>query len=80
MARDDAQVNLRLSDEQNEVLEAAAWVRRVSKSELAKTAVLNAITRYRKQPEVMNALNARQNVDQVDASKVTQLDSRTTKP
>jgi 16S rRNA C1402 N4-methylase RsmH len=80
MARDDAQINVRLSDEQNEVLEAAAWVRRASKSELAKGAVLKAIGQYRKEPEVANALKARRSADQEDTKKVTQLESRATKP
>jgi uncharacterized protein (DUF1778 family) len=59
MARSDPQVNVRLSKEENEVLEAAAWVRRSSKSELAKSAVLGAIARYRKQEDVINALDVR---------------------
>lgn len=80
MARDDPQVNVRLSEDQNEVLEAAAWVRRTSKSELAKSAVLTAIARYRKQPEVVDAMGARSSADHSESDKVTRLDSRATKP
>jgi hypothetical protein len=64
MAREDPQINVRLSGEENEILEAAAWVKRSRKSALAKQAVLAMIASYGKEPAVEEALASRRAEDE----------------
>jgi hypothetical protein len=80
MARQDPQINVRLSDEENELLEAAGWVKRSGKTELAKAAVQEAIARYRKEDAVQQALAARRAADHEAESKVTPIGSKAANP
>jgi hypothetical protein len=75
MARGDPQLNIRLGKEQNEVLEAAAWVRRSSRQELGKEAVMAMIRRFSKDPAVKTALAARAQADAETEKKVRRIDS-----
>jgi hypothetical protein len=79
MAREDPQVNIRLSNEEHEILEAAGWVKRRGKTEIAKAAVLVAIARYRKEPTVQEALSARRAADRASQGKVTPIGSKAPK-
>ncbi|HEY4671739.1 MAG TPA: hypothetical protein VIG78_06735 [Gemmatimonadaceae bacterium] len=77
MPRNDPQLNIRLSYEQNEVLEAAAWVKRVSKMDLGKEAIESMLKRFAKEPAVQDALAARQRADAEHRKKVRSIDSST---
>lgn len=75
MARDDPQLNIRLGKEQNEVLEAAAWIKRSSRQDLGKEVVMAMIRRFSKDPAVKAALAARAQADAEAEKKVRSIDS-----
>jgi len=77
MPRKDPQLNIRLSDEQNELLEAAAWVKRSSRLELGREAVESMLKRFAKEPAVQDALAARERADAEHRKKVRSIDSST---
>jgi uncharacterized protein (DUF1778 family) len=75
MPRNDPQLNIRLSDEQNEVLEAAAWVKRSSRLELGKEAVESMLKRFAKEQAVQDALAARERADAEHRKTVRSINS-----
>jgi hypothetical protein len=79
MARESPQVNIRLSETDNAVLEAAAWVRRCGKKDLAKEVLLPAIARFAKEEAVQAAMKAREIEDAANKGRVAQISSRRAK-
>ncbi len=75
MAKEPPQVNIRLSEIDNDVLEAAAWVRRCGKKDLVKEVLLPAIARYAKEEAVQAAMKAREIEDAAHKGKVAQISS-----
>jgi hypothetical protein len=73
MARTDPQVNLRLPREVFDVLEAAAFVHRVSPSALLTEVAEEAIDDLRREKPVEAALSARAEADRGSAEKVQRL-------
>jgi hypothetical protein len=76
MTREPPQVNVRLSDTENKILRAAAFVKDRSKKDLAKEAVLLAIERYAKEESVQAAMEAREIEETNRKAPVTQIDAR----
>lgn len=79
MGREDPQINLRLSEEEIEILEAAGWVQKSSKVDIAKTAVLALIDSLRSDPAIAEAIAARRTAERATDRKVTAIGSKTTK-
>lgn len=76
MTREPPQVNIRLSDAQNQILSAAAFVKDRGKKDLAKEAVLLALERYGKEEAVQVAIKARKIEEQGGKASVTPIGSR----
>jgi hypothetical protein len=73
MARDDPQLNLRLSAEQFAVLEAAAFVQRTTPSQLARDVLDAAVAAHARSPTVRKALDARAEQDAVRSGTLAHL-------
>lgn len=74
--REAPQVNIRLSDAENKILRAAAFVKDRAKKDLAKEAVALAIKRYAKEESVRVAMKALEIEKPDDEASVTPIDSR----
>lgn len=59
MPRGDRQLNIRLSDEQDALLEAAAWVSGSSRLELGREAIGSMLQHFAKDPDVREVLARR---------------------
>ena len=75
MTKEPPQVNIRLSEKENEVLEAAAWAKQIGKTDLAKEILLEEIARYEKARSVQTAIKARKIEAEEGKSRVTPISS-----
>lgn len=77
MARDDPQINIRLTPDRHAVLEAAAYVHRKALPRvLIEELVDEAIDRYAKLDTVQKALEAQREQAAADEGKVTHLSAK----
>jgi hypothetical protein len=76
MTTEHPQLNIRLSEEQEEILEAAAWVKRSTRTELARAVVLPMIEGFAKEAAVQSALSARRTEDNRAGGAVTSIHAK----
>jgi len=76
MSRNSPQVNIRLPPKLFEILEAAAYVQRVTPATLLTEAAEETIDAYAREAAVQSALKARADADKANAEKLTSIDER----
>jgi hypothetical protein len=74
------QVNIRLSQDLFEVLEAAAYVQRVTPATLVAEAAEESIDQYAKEASVQTALEARREADSATAGKLRPIKAQKSSP